>query len=222
MAASCGAAPEHRANGDPSLFAPPTNIFGPIPNAQPQPQELPPFAQGGFHPSQFGLGNIDLWKRPVVWNPDGSFSTLESMSFQDQSGQEILVPTITQNGRRMTQDEAIQHYRAALSVNPSYAPAHNNLGAALAARGDLGGAIDEYRKAVELKPDYAEAHNNLGGALFFQAILAPGFCHSKPQDQDQKHARQNEPAIWDLEFHFPGKFAFAEIDQFSSLFAHPG
>ena len=43
--------------------------------------------------------------------------------------------------------------------------AHNNLGNALAGRGQVDEAITHYQKALEIKPDYAEAHNNLGNAL---------------------------------------------------------
>src|SRR5215469_14652180 len=42
------------------------------------------------------------------------------------------------------------------------AEAHNNLGAALAEKGQLDGAIGEFREAIGLKKDYTKAHNNLG------------------------------------------------------------
>lgn len=54
-------------------------------------------------------GNIDLTKRPVVRNKDGSISTVRSMSF-NEDGKEILVPTVV--GKRVVRArEAIQHYR---------------------------------------------------------------------------------------------------------------
>ena len=62
-------------------------------------------------------------------------------------------------------DEAIEHYRKALDIEPDYAEAHNNLGIALADRGRIDEAMEHYRKALEIDPDYAEAHNNLGVAL---------------------------------------------------------
>ena len=62
-------------------------------------------------------------------------------------------------------DEAIAHYRKALEIKPDNAEAHDNLGIALAGRGQVDEAIAHYRKALEIKPDFAEAHNNLGIAL---------------------------------------------------------
>ena len=53
-------------------------------------------------------GNIDINNRPVVYNDDGSISTEESFS-TNIDGKEVLLPTII-NGRRASEDEAIDHY----------------------------------------------------------------------------------------------------------------
>ena len=63
---------------------------------------------------RYGRGNIDLYNRPQYINEDGSVSTVRSMSFGDEFGNEILVPTIAfdKNGSpySMSDDEAIARY----------------------------------------------------------------------------------------------------------------
>ena len=56
-------------------------------------------------------------------------------------------------------------YKTTIERNPACWMAHNSLGVALAARGQVDQAIDHYRKALEIKPDDVNAHYNLGNAL---------------------------------------------------------
>ena len=53
-------------------------------------------------------GNIDVSKLPAVRNPDGTVSTVRSMSI-NVDGKEVLIPTVV-NGRVVSEKEAINQY----------------------------------------------------------------------------------------------------------------
>ena len=54
----------------------------------------------------------------------------------------------------------------ALSLRPSEAGFHNNLGEAYRAMGRFDDAQTAYGRALQIRSDFAEAHNNLGNVLF--------------------------------------------------------
>jgi Flp pilus assembly protein TadD len=59
---------------------------------------------------------------------------------------------------------AIEHYRRAIALDSTYAPAYSNLGTALRATGDYPSAIVEYERALALLPTSPEILVNLGNA----------------------------------------------------------
>jgi tetratricopeptide (TPR) repeat protein len=62
-------------------------------------------------------------------------------------------------------ERAIKAIKQAIRLDPKYAPAHNHLGIALYAKGDVEGAIACLKQAIRLDPKNAPAHSDLGVAL---------------------------------------------------------
>ena len=69
-----------------------------------KPEDVEEFKKwDNYGPKEFpGLvkrGNVDLTKRPIVHHSDGSVSSLYSGSIEDENGNEILIPGVTQDGK---------------------------------------------------------------------------------------------------------------------------
>jgi tetratricopeptide (TPR) repeat protein len=62
-------------------------------------------------------------------------------------------------------DEAMDHFKKAVKIAPTYADGYYNLGNALMQIGHLGEAMELFRKVLEIQPSHIKANNNLGVAL---------------------------------------------------------
>lgn len=72
---------------------------------------LPEYSATPSNESIAVQGNIDLTTRPIVKNKDGSISTVRSMSFfEPESGLEVLVPTVSDEGKIMSDEDAKSYY----------------------------------------------------------------------------------------------------------------
>src|ERR1700722_18889893 len=62
-------------------------------------------------------------------------------------------------------DTAIELIGQSIRINPSFAPAHYNLGDAYTSKRRFDAAADSYRQAIRLDPNLVEAYCNLAAAL---------------------------------------------------------
>lgn len=77
---------------------------------------------------------------------------------------------------------AVQHYQAAISVNPKYVPPRLRLAQIMSQSGDHAQAAGQLEKAVEINPKSASAH----------AALSRVYREMKEYDLAWKHAREAE------------------------------
>ena len=56
-------------------------------------------------------GNINIHQRPVVKNADGSVSTVRSMTFTDDDGSTVVVPSVIARRGIVGPEEAFKHYQ---------------------------------------------------------------------------------------------------------------
>lgn len=116
---------------------------------------------------RYGRGTIDLLNRKVYIQPDGSYSTENSLSFYDDDiGKEVLIPTIV-NGQQVSDDDAIDYYY--------WTKQKDGVGEHL-------GTFDTPEEA----DDYAERLHQRQGALYGQRPEQNQLKPQQKQDEQQK------------------------------------
>ena len=72
---------------------------------------------------------------------------------------------------------SITLFQHAINVTTKNYLAHNNLGEALASKGEYEAAVYHYREAIKIRPNYALAHTNLGVILVLHSNFDEGIKH---------------------------------------------
>jgi tetratricopeptide (TPR) repeat protein len=65
-------------------------------------------------------------------------------------------------------EEALEHLRIALQINPRYYYVHYGIGTVLLKKGKFAESIEQFDKAIELQPDYHKAYYEKGRAFYLQ------------------------------------------------------
>jgi hypothetical protein len=73
-------------------------------------RQLPPSFVQGAPQGLLKPGNLDLNQRPTVRNPDGSISTVRTISVTDDQGRAYLLPTVI-GDKVVSNEEAIAHWK---------------------------------------------------------------------------------------------------------------
>ena len=90
--------------------------------------------------------------------------------------------------------EALPYLETAVRIDPDSAPAHTDLGSALARSGRLSEAIAQFQAAILLAPEAPIPHNNLGSALTEAGRLPEAIAEFQTAlrlDPDYNEARRN-------------------------------
>ena len=103
-----------------------------------------------WHQTSFWCDSETLWRRTLDCTVD------------NKEAHNNLATALSAAGRL---DEAIEHYRQSLYINPQDSDATNDLGVALARLNRFDEAVACYRRAKEIKPRRPVAYYNLGSLL---------------------------------------------------------
>src|SRR2546427_613703 len=121
-----------------------------------------------------GFGTL-TWNQVRVWHDSEKlWSHAVAIDPRSSIGQLSLGLALARHGKLA---EAVEHYEAALRLEPGYVDADYAWGNALARQGKLAEAVEHYEAALRVKPDHANAHTNAGSALVRQGKLAEAIEH---------------------------------------------
>ena len=91
----------------------------------------------------------------------------------------VAILALQTRARNRVFSDEVQLWRSNITAMPTNARAHNNLGLALAASGDMQTAAEHYRRALDLAPDFVMAHINLGLVLAAAKQYEQAISHYK-------------------------------------------
>lgn len=89
-------------------------------------------------------------------------------------------------------DEAIEHFKIAVKMQPNYVDAHFNLGTAFASQDKSDEAITEFAKTLQIAPNYYKAHNAWGVVLAKRGEIDGAIKHFRAALKINKYDQDSE------------------------------
>ena len=111
-------------------------------------------------------------------------------------------------------EEAIEAYTNALTINPDYADAYNNMGNALKDQGKLGEAIEAYNKVLSINPNNSKVHLYLSNIKKY--TLDDAHFLQVQEHYDKEDLRQDAKC----DFSFALAKMYEDISKLDEAFAH--
>jgi tetratricopeptide (TPR) repeat protein len=110
----------------------------------------------------FGFGVL-TWQQTRIWqNSERLWRHALALDERSSFAHNNLALALAQRGGL---EEAINHLRRAVEIDPAFVEARTNLGNFLALDGSPDAAIAHLREALKIDPAFANAHNTLGNIL---------------------------------------------------------
>jgi len=96
-------------------------------------------------------------------------------------------------------DEAIEHFKEAVRLDPNFAEGHHRLGVSLLSQKKFDEAVVHLRDVVRLTPGAASAHGDLARALVKRGRIAEAAAHfAETVRLDPRHASAHNSLAWIL------------------------
>jgi len=154
--------------------------------------------------------NIQLQVRIAVSKPNDGPVSLYRLRHQVPAKAMNEFRKAESDWRSGNYKESIARLEKALTLDPGYMEAHNNLGTKLLASGDVQRASEEFRKSIALDPNSAPGHLNLAVTLL---INPKDKMEAREAEEHARKALQMDPSSLSARYTLGIALSFLNSDE---------